>query len=445
MLPVVVVTAIIASLIVVIAGAISGDGIGLGSGASSSGMYSASSSSWEQFLRYVATKEGGTKTKDGLYYIVEDDGASNPTVGHGLCLKSGDGYLHVDEFAEYGVDSQLLAEQWISGDRDGKVSVEICDAIWGTHVKAKYDLIVSKYPDLTTYQHYALTDVEYRRGNTRNFQEKYNGKWSSSDDQFGNYVEANEPFDTNTLFDFFWDRGHRLDGVNIRKKDQWVLFKYGYYRPLNEYFVKAGNFKNLDVYNNDGSINDEKISELQLALENSFNLVAGNPSGNNIGGRYNMENCTKVTGTYLGYSGNTSTTTYKDATTSYLGNNGLAIYQCTWWANGRASEYLSQYGTKYKQYPSNSGNGGEIYSLNVSSGWFNYGKTPKANSLVSYTNSSSGYGHVAYVEAVDEKNGYYYISHAGSGLSWYGIQKVAIDSGPWGWNVEGFVYLDEPK
>lgn len=202
-------------------------------------MYSASSSSWQQFLEYVATKEGGTKTEDGQYYIVENDSAGNPTVGHGLCLKSSDGYLHTGEFNDYDIDSKELADNWLSGDRSGKVSVEICDSIWETHVKAKYDSIVSKYPDLTTYQHYALTDVVYRRGNTDGFQDKYNSKWSGSDDQFGNYVENDESFSTDTLFEFFWNGGHSLEGVNTRKKDQWVLFKYGYYRPLDEYFIEG--------------------------------------------------------------------------------------------------------------------------------------------------------------------------------------------------------------
>lgn len=439
--------AVVVALLVIfvaIVGAISGDGIELGT--SSSEMYSASSSSWEQFLRYVATKEGGTKTADEQYYIVENDGAGYPTIGHGLCLKSSDGYLHTDEFNDYGINSKELADNWLKGDRSGKVSVEICDAIWETHVKAKYNAIVSKYPNLTTYQHYALTDVIYRRGNTDGFQYEYEKKWKNSDDQFGNYVESEEAFSTDTLYNFFWNGGHSLEGVNIRKKDQWVLFKYGYYRPLNEYFKQSGDFENINVYNDDGSVNEEKISELQLALENSFNLVAGNLSGYNIGGRYNKENCIKVTGTYLGYSGKTSNTDYEDASVCYLGNNGLGIYQCTWWANGRASEYLSQYGTKYKSYPSNNGNGGEIYNVNVNSGWFKYGSIPKANSLVSYTSSSYGYGHVAYVEAVDEKNGYYYISHAGSGESWYGIQKVKIGSPVWsGWTTVGFVYLDEPN
>lgn len=211
---------------------------------------------------------------------------------------------------------------------------------------------------------------------------------------------------------------------------------------FGEGIISSGNsWGDINLYNSDGSVNEAKIQELEYAFENEFNLVRANLSGHNIGGTYNKESCTKVIGTFLGYSGKTGNTSYNDASVSYIANNGLGIYQCTWWANGRASEYLSQYGTKYKSYPSAAGNGGQIYNNNK---WFNSGKTPKPNSLVSYTSSSSTYGHVAYVEAVDTKNNCYYISHAGSGASWFGIQKVTIGQGPWGWNVVGFVYLDEP-
>lgn len=206
--------------------------------ASSQNMQSASSSSWEQFLKYVAIKEGGSKSSDGLYYIVENDSAGNPTVGHGLCLKSQDGYLNVEAFASYKIDSKDLADRWLAGERDLTVSVEICDAIFEEAVKTRYDSIVSQYPELTAYQHYALTDVKYRRGNTSSFEEQYNSKWSSDDNKYRQYKEDEEEFIEGTLYDFFWDNGHPSDGVNVRKKDQWILFKYGYYRPLGEYFIE---------------------------------------------------------------------------------------------------------------------------------------------------------------------------------------------------------------
>lgn len=414
--PVVIVLIILISILMGLFG-------GIEASAEESKMTPATGSSWEQFLRYVAIKEGGGTSGD--YYVVEDDGAGNPTVGHGLCIKSSDGYLHVDEFATYGIDSKNLS----IGDL---VPKEICDAIWSNHIKGLYEGIVSTYLDLglTEYQCYALTDVKYRRGNTNGFQGEYESKWTSSDDQYGNYNESSETFSTSTLFKFFWNGGHSLEGVNIRKKDQWVLFKYGYYRPLNEYWQESTTFSG-DLYNEDGSVNEEKIAELQKSFESKYNLVEGNLSGNNIGGVYNSSACKQVTGDYLKWDGNV----YSSGAT-YRGENGLGIYQCTWWANGRASQYLG------KQFDVN-GNGGEIFGN--AQGKYKTGSTPKPNSLVSYyknkTDGSSTTGHVAYVEAVD--NQYYYISHCGSGKSWYGIQKVEIGKAPWnGWYIVGFVYLD---
>ena len=118
--------------------------------------------------------------------------------------------------------------------------------------------------------------------------------------------------------------------------------------------------------------------------------------------------------------------------------NQLSPFQCTWWANGRASMYLEQYGTKYKKYPTQMGNGGEYYSKNISGGWFNYGSTPKPNSLVSMPSGSS-YGHVAYVEGVTSDG--IWISDAGSGRSWRGVHFRKFSD----LNVYGYIYLNEPK
>ena len=127
------------------------------------------------------------------------------------------------------------------------------------------------------------------------------------------------------------------------------------------------------------------------------------------------------------------------------GYNHLQPFQCTWWAFGRASMYLEQNGTKYTKYPTTPagtvGNGGDWFDLNKSYGWFNYGSTPKPNSIISWKGGT--YGHVAYVEGVTSDG--IYISHAGSGVSWRGIQKIPLDGTIWSMKVNGYIYLDEPK
>lgn len=122
--------------------------------------------------------------------------------------------------------------------------------------------------------------------------------------------------------------------------------------------------------------------------------------------------------------------------------NSLEPFQCTWWANGRASMYLEMtYGTG-KRYPTQRGNGGDYYSLNVQNGWFEYGSAPRPNSIISWSNGS--YGHVAYVEGVTDDG--IYISHAGYGEAWYGITKIPLD-GSYGslGRPDGYIYLDSPN
>ncbi len=108
--------------------------------------------------------------------------------------------------------------------------------------------------------------------------------------------------------------------------------------------------------------------------------------------------------------------------------NVLEKYQCTWWAFGRASKYLEGAGGKYSKYPTQQGNGGEYYDINKANGWFNYGSEPKPNSIISWKDGNS-YGHVAYVEGVGIDG--IYISHAGSGSSWFGVQKIPLDGSIW--------------
>lgn len=122
--------------------------------------------------------------------------------------------------------------------------------------------------------------------------------------------------------------------------------------------------------------------------------------------------------------------------------NSLGKFQCTWWANGRASMYLEQYGTKYKKYPTQSGHGKDYYENNKENGWFEYGQTPRANSIISW--SGEEYGHVAYVEGVTSDG--IWISDAGSGENWRGVHKIGLDGIEWkSYPLNGYIYLDSPK
>ena len=116
--------------------------------------------------------------------------------------------------------------------------------------------------------------------------------------------------------------------------------------------------------------------------------------------------------------------------------NSLGYLQCTWWANARASQFLGE------NYPTLLGNGGDYYFINQENNWFEYGTEPRPNSLVVYPFGE--YGHVAYVEAVDEVNGKIYISDADSGKVFRGVEELG-KNGEWlGYSPIGYIYLDSP-
>ena len=107
----------------------------------------------------------------------------------------------------------------------------------------------------------------------------------------------------------------------------------------------------------------------------------------------------------------------------------------------RQSKYVLKknlWGTE-KDILHNFGNGGDYYNINRQNGWFEYGSTPRPNSIISWSNG--GYGHVAYVEGVTEDG--IYISHAGYGNAWYGVQKISLD-GSYGslGKPDGFIYIE---
>lgn len=250
-------------ILIVIVGCVDWDDVtaSAASGGSSSGLESTSSTSWEQFKRFVLLNEGGTRVDEygnrnpnGAYYIVEDDSWNNPTIGHGLCLKSSGSYLNVEAFSSYGIDSKKLADDYFNGIY-GKVPVEICDSIWNDLLYAKYESIASQCQDLnlTEYQLYALTDVKYRRGNIDGFRDAYNSKWTSSDDKYGE-DPSSESYSMDSLYSFF-NNGftNTSSGVYTRKKRQWILFKYGYYETLQEYWLETTLSESVDTSSLNGN------------------------------------------------------------------------------------------------------------------------------------------------------------------------------------------------
>lgn len=201
--------------------------------------------------------------------------------------------------------------------------------------------------------------------------------------------------------------------------------------PLSIFYqstvVYGGGSLGQNLYNSDGTVNKESIK----ALEDQLTNIIGVPSR----------------GTYYGYSKSMTSSPYHQ-----LPINRLQGLQCTWWAWGRGYEYLCTIKnttiTKAQYAAAIRGNGGEYYDNNRAAGLFNYGSLPKPNSLVCYRDPG-GYGHIAYVEAVDYVNRKYYESECGSGEKWLGLNERNFGYAPF-WHgrqytLAGFIYLDEPR
>lgn len=397
-------------------------------------MQGANGTAWEQFLRYLHQTEGGgtiTQNSEGVdCYTVNPDGGGGSAVGYGVDIAT-----HGDKLRAMGYSTEI----------GSLIPVSVVDPIEEEEVKARYtdvqNLANASGISLTQYQIFALTSRTYNYGfaggtgqatgsfrypSTLTFVEAYKKYYTSidNDDYYGDYTKTdfNNGLYTEYMTALWYASGGQPEGWVTRRKSEWCLFQTGYYGwglqngnvypvGFDEYWQDAGVFY-TNLNNEDGTANEEAIQELEYVLEKEHNIIASGKGFNrwvNVpGGDTDNETRRAVTGKYHGY---------KETSGVPKGNNGLSTYQCTWWAQGRASEYLENYGTVYKTYPTNEGNGGEYFKKNRENGWFNYGSTPKPNSLLS-TTGSSGEGHVMYIEAVDTINGYYYASEAGSGAKW---------------------------
>lgn len=173
---------------------------------------------------------------------------------------------------------------------------------------------------------------------------------------------------------------------------------------------------------------------------------------------YNVKNDmaagTALTGqqSYYGYALQVSGTKKQDTWHQLAESTWKDPWQCTWWAWGRAAQYLqlahNQSLTALCDGVTNMGNGGDYYR-NLSRYFVSSKTTPKANSIISW--SGGQYGHVGYVEAVDE-NGIW-VSMADAGHAWRGITYIPRSNNPnnlyplyWYDNerCNGFNYLDNP-
>lgn len=406
---------------------------------SENGMQSATGSSLEQFIRYLHSWEGG-----GTIYKNEKGEdcykVTNGAVGYGV------------DIATHGVE---LKKAGYSTSAEALIPVSVVDPIEQQEINDRIKDIEALAADLTQYQKYALVSRTYNYGlaggteqatyyfiypSTLTFIEAYEKYYNNinNDNYYGDYTKTD--FNNGLWKDYMiWlDYGEAFgpklygthpSGWETRRKSEWSLFQTGYYgwdiknggsHGMDEYWTASsgaeGFIDNSNVYNSDGSVNETAILQLKSTLEDTYNLVKGPNRLNadqSIGGQYNKKACEAVTGDYFKFTSWCS----EGKPDSVFGHTHM--YQCPWWAKARASSYLGKKVTS-------SGNGCDVAKNMVSDGYGKSSDVPVANSVISY---GSGTGHVAYIEAVDTVNKYYYISHAGSGQTWHGIYKISYKNG----------------
>ena len=340
---------------------------------------------------YNALYVKGYVTEDKTQYIMQDDGFNTRNFGFGVCFWAR-GVFMEHTFPDYGIN---IRDPQYQSYGVSTMPVEIADAVsmdaWTGNRDRVVNWITSRgmsESDFEDYQIDCLVDIAYQNGDWAI--EVINSFKNSGLTQPSRYCTA-----------FTWSTG--------RGNDRWTLFTEGRYVVGSDMELDPGDF-----VGGSGVTNQAEAD----ALTEQFNQMLN---------------------TQVHYSHSYGRSSpYQSGPWPDYWNTGLTPFQCTWWANGRANMYLAQYGTKYKRYPTAYGDGGDYYSVNVSGGWFNYGSTPKVNSIISW--SGGTYGHVAYVEGVTDEG--VWISDAGSGVAWRGVRLV---SHAYAASSNGYVYLDEPR
>lgn len=167
-----------------------------------------------------------------------------------------------------------------------------------------------------------------------------------------------------------------------------------------------GNPKHLTNYGGDGYYDCYGLSTILFNKNN--NVEAGTP----LFGQQE----------YYGYTLQVDGVSSQDIWHRDAERSGKQAWQCTWWVWGRAAQYLElAHGLNLADFccgQDNPGHGRDYYAS--LSRYFLSDRTPAANSVVSWT--CGDYGHVAYVEAVDD--GGIWVTMADSGHSWRGVTYI---------------------
>lgn len=366
------------------------------------------------------------------------------------------------DIATHGMTLRTLGYSTTEGSL---IPVEVVDQMESDAIKNIESGVISKTANLnlTQYQIYALMSRCYNYGvagglgratgtfkypSEENFISAYNKYYSNikNEDYYGDYNKtdfSNGLFTNYMIWLNYAASGTHPIGWEYRRKSEWSLFQTGYFgydikngsgHGIDEYYVgtteinaNSGITNNINLYNEDKSVNEESIKKLENWL--TFDVL----------------NTKLHTGTYEKQKGPFAK--WWNSENNWFTSTGWE-FQCTWYVYGRANQFLEINGTTYKKWPGTLNNACNWYKTSTNGGenYFKCGSEPRANSIAVWQNGNEA-GHVAYVEAVDNINKKVYISHAGGGKSWFGITSHSIEEmkNLYGNTLLGYVYLDSPK
>ena len=374
-------------------------------------------------------------------YVAYRDSGENLTVGYGVNLDGNPAdKADLEEKIGQTIDVGTL------------VPVELVDAIEEQKIKSFYDTVKAKTNglDLKEYQIHALTSLEYNNIKVDKIVDYYKDSAYWNEETDDKYEEVYEKYKDNETavsqieaeadmtrglytdwlaLNIHDNKGNELPGLIRRRRSEYILFSLGYYNTLQKFWNAGGTPGDINLYNADGTVYEGACIELQNWFDQ--NIFSGH-MGLEQTVSWKSRDFSKYDPKWVSYVTHDLFKQTGFQGESPVGISGF-IYQCPWWALSRAHLYL--YGKDPEKWKNGLG-GGHGHGMEVAQSVANQYNLPcesnwddlRPNSIISF-NNGNGVGHVAYVEAVDKKNGYYYVSHAGSGKHFYGITKHKIGEG----------------
>ena len=375
-----------------------------------------------------------TDESNAKYYKVDDIGDGVLTVGHGVNINA-----HMSQVKEATGQESFYVGQYLEKAAIDKVQIQIIET-FVEKVRAEMSGL-----DLKEYQIHALTDRCYVKGNVNGSANAYRSYWNEATDdkyeelykQYKDNQGATGEITSKIDFENAFFKNHmdiyvsstfdaKWPGYEPRQKSEFILFQGGYYSPMAKFWTPSLSPGDINLYNPDGTVNEEKCIELQSWFEENI-------FGNNFHKAQTLDwaaiSFTQYNSTYVSYVTHDEFKLQYYSGNTPCGKHGF-IYQCPWWAISRASLYLEAVAPdKWPDgLPGGLGDGRQVAG-NISSRYnvpLNTDPSQiKPNSIISYVNGG-GWGHVAYVEAVDYVNKVYYQSHCGGGEGWYGITRKPL-------------------